>query len=160
MTSRICGLVHTTVTTTTAATTLVAAAESICSATTTAASIHSAATFVPLFFSVPTSFALVSDEVLRTVIAEVTSLFNSRPLTHVHSDPSDLEPLTPNHFLIGGPHPHRVPDDEQAFNGVTRRRWKQAQFIVNQFWRRWMREYLPRGSLSERLFGRFRHCQI
>ncbi|KAI9549120.1 hypothetical protein GHT06_007526 [Daphnia sinensis] len=90
----------------------------------------------------------VSDEVLRTVFAEVTSLLNSRPLTHVHTDPSEPEPLTPNHFLIGGPHPHRVPDDEQSFDGVTRRRWKQAQFIVNQFWRRWMREYLP--SLIER----------
>jgi transposase InsO family protein len=90
----------------------------------------------------------INDEVLRTVFAEVTSFLNSRPLTHFHTDPSEPEPLTPNHFLIGGPHPHRVPDEEQAFDGVTRRRWKQSQFIVNQFWRRWMREYLP--SLMER----------
>jgi hypothetical protein len=93
----------------------------------------------------------VNDEVLRTVIAEVASLLNSRPLTHVHTDQSEPEPLTPNHFLIGGPHPHRAPDVEENFDGVTRRHWKQAQYIVNQFCRRWMREYLP--SLIERKNG-------
>ena len=49
----------------------------------------------------------VNDEVLRTVFAEVMSLLNSR--------------LTPNHFLIGGPHPHRAPDCVEAFDGLTRR---------------------------------------
>ncbi|XP_045023683.1 uncharacterized protein LOC123468090 [Daphnia magna] len=90
----------------------------------------------------------VNDEVLRTVFAEVASLLNSRPLTHVQTDPNEPEPLTANHFMLGGPHPHREPDREEAFDGLTRRRWKQAQFIVDQFWRRWMREYLP--SLIER----------
>jgi hypothetical protein len=31
----------------------------------------------------------------------------------------------------------------------SERRWKQAQFIVNQFWRSWMNEYLM-PSLIER----------
>jgi len=85
----------------------------------------------------------VTDEVLRTVFAEVASMLNSRPLTHVHTDPAEPEPLTPNHFILGGAHPHRVPDCEEAFDGLTRRRWKQSQFILNQFWRRWMQEYVP-----------------
>jgi len=50
--------------------------------------------------------------------------------------------------MLGGPHPHRAPDKEEAFDGLTRRRWKQAKFIVDQFGRRWIREYLP--SLIER----------
>jgi hypothetical protein len=51
----------------------------------------------------------VPDEVLRMVFAEVASMLNSQPLTHVHTDPAKPEPLTPNHFILGGAHPHRVP---------------------------------------------------
>lgn len=85
----------------------------------------------------------VNDEVLLTVLKEVASLLNTRPLTHVSSDPSEPEPLTPNHFILGCHHPHHPPDVEEAFCGSTRRRYRQSQFIVNQYWRRWMREYVP-----------------
>lgn len=42
----------------------------------------------------------VSDEVLLTVMAEVGSILNSRPLTKLSLDPRDEEPLTPNHLLL------------------------------------------------------------
>ena len=48
---------------------------------------------------------LVTEPVLLTVVAEVASLINSRPLTHLSVDPDDPDPLTPNHFLCGGPRP-------------------------------------------------------
>lgn len=34
-----------------------------------------------------------------TVMCEVESILNSRPLTSVSDNPNDLEPLTPNHLL-------------------------------------------------------------
>ena len=85
----------------------------------------------------------VSDEVLLTVIKEIANILNSRPITRVSTDPTEEGPLTPNHFILGCHHPHAPPDAETAFDGLSRRHWKQAQFIIDQWWRRWMREYVP-----------------
>ncbi|XP_014677768.1 PREDICTED: uncharacterized protein LOC106817603 [Priapulus caudatus] len=38
---------------------------------------------------------------MSTAFAEVQSLVNSRPIGYSSNDPNDLQPLTPNHFLIG-----------------------------------------------------------
>ena len=89
----------------------------------------------------------VSDEVLVTVFVEVTALLNDRPLTTVSTDPNDANPLTPNHFLCQ-PHQYVPPDDDDSFEENARRRWRYAQFIVGQYWKRWMREYVP--TLTER----------
>lgn len=42
-----------------------------------------------------------NDELLRTMLTEIESVINSRPLTFVSIDVSDQEALTPNHFLLG-----------------------------------------------------------
>ena len=91
---------------------------------------------------------LVNDETLLTVMVEVESLLNSRPLTHVSVDPQDLEPITPNHFLLGRNSPNMPPGvfDERDLN--SRKRWRQAQTLTDHFWRRWLREYVP--ALTER----------
>ena len=85
----------------------------------------------------------VNDEVLLTVMKEVASLLNGRPITRVSTDPNEPEPLTPNHFILGCHHPPVSPNVETAFDGLSRRHWQQSQFIIDQFWRRWMREYVP-----------------
>ena len=91
----------------------------------------------------------VTDEVLSTVIAEVSVLLNSRPMTHISIDPSDLEPLTPNHFLLGRPQPDLPPAPfVEPTNKPTKKQWRHAQALTDQFWRRWMEEYVP--SLIER----------
>ncbi|KFD47371.1 hypothetical protein M514_11734 [Trichuris suis] len=90
----------------------------------------------------------VTDEVLFTVVVEVESLMNSRPLTHVSLDPRDPEPLTPNHFLLGRAHPHIPPDIITEVEISSRRKWRCAQAMAEAFWKRWLREYVP--SLIER----------
>lgn len=86
---------------------------------------------------------VVCDEVLLTVIAEVEAILNARPLTQLSLDPRDEEPLTPNHLLLMRSSPNVVPGVFVKEDGYGRRRWRQTQFLANQFWKRWISEYLP-----------------
>ena len=52
---------------------------------------------------------VVSDEVLSTVLAEVTNILNSRPLSRNSDSPLDEQPLTPNHLLHLRPCPSVPP---------------------------------------------------
>lgn len=38
-----------------------------------------------------------------TIIVQIAEILNSRSLTQLSSDPKDLQPLTPEHFLCDGP---------------------------------------------------------
>jgi hypothetical protein len=49
-----------------------------------------------------TNGAQLTDDELSTVAAECEAMLNNRPLTYVGSDPDDVEPLTPVHFLAAG----------------------------------------------------------
>ena len=86
---------------------------------------------------------VVTDEVLETAFAETEALVNSRPLTEVSSSSSDLEAITPNHFLISRANPV-LPCGVFADKEISsKKRWRQTQVIINQVWVRWLREYLP-----------------
>ena len=76
-------------------------------------------------------------------MAEVESILNSRPLVPVTFDPKDDEPLTPNHLLMLQGNPTLPPGLFSKSDCYGRRRWAQAQYLANQFWRRWSREFLP-----------------
>ena len=64
------------------------------------------------------------------------------------NDPSDPEPLTPNHFLLGRASPNLPPDVFPEAELSSRKHWRHAQAITSHFWCRWMKEYLP--TLTER----------
>ena len=77
------------------------------------------------------------------MIAEVEFILNSRPLTHVSVNPEDPEPLTPFYFLLGRPSPALPPDVLCEKDVASKKKWRRAQLIVEHFWKRWRREYLP-----------------
>lgn len=86
---------------------------------------------------------LLNDEQLLTLIAEVEKIMNDRPITQVSSDPNDPPALTPSMLLLMKSNcsiPQGVFRKEDVY---AKRWWKQIQYLVNMFWRRWLREYLP-----------------
>ena len=85
----------------------------------------------------------LTDEVLLTAICLVESLLNSRPLTYLSNDPSEFEPLTPNHLLLGRANPNLPPDVFSSVDFDAKKRWRHSQAIASHFWRRWMKEVLP-----------------
>ena len=87
--------------------------------------------------------ALVGLETLRTVFAEVVTILNSRPLTPSSDDPSDPEPLTPNHLLLQQKHLALPPGLFVREDLYRRKQWRRAQFLADCFWKRWLREYVP-----------------
>ncbi|XP_075150403.1 uncharacterized protein LOC142224509 [Haematobia irritans] len=84
-----------------------------------------------------------NDETLRSMMAEVENIVNSRPLTYVPIDHECQEALTPNHFLLGSSNGMKPLSDCDDSAIVLRNSWLYSQQYANQFWRRWVAEYLP-----------------
>jgi len=81
------------------------------------------------------------DEELLTLMCEVECVLNNRPLTDVPDDPRNVA-LTPNHLLLlnaGITFPPGLFNKDESY---VKRRWRQVQYLVEQFWSRWRREYL------------------
>ena len=86
----------------------------------------------------------LDDESLRTFLHETASVINLRPLTIDNlNDPMSLRPLTPNHILtmkstvILPPPGNFVREDM-----YLRKKWRRVQYMLNQFWTRWRKEFL------------------
>ncbi|XP_053597334.1 uncharacterized protein LOC128668418 [Microplitis demolitor] len=85
---------------------------------------------------------LLTFEQLETYITEIEAILNSRPISPLSSDPNDLLPLTPGHFLIGGPLTSFPQVDFTDTNSNRLSAWQHAQQLKQHFWKRWYKEYL------------------
>ena len=92
---------------------------------------------------------LVTDFQLMTLLTEVETIINSRPLTETSDDINDLEALTPNHFLLGRANRHLPMGVFTDHDLCSRKRWRQVQLLADHFWKRFRKEYLP--SLTKRV---------
>lgn len=83
-----------------------------------------------------------TSEDMNTLLIQVESCLNSRPITACSEDPSDFEPLTPAHFLIGSSL-QSMPEPNYQDVPINRlKQWELVQRKVQDFWVRWRREYL------------------
>ena len=86
----------------------------------------------------------LDDESLYTLLCEVESIINSRPLTVISSDVKDPLPLSPSQILTMKTSVVLPPPGQFQHNDVyLRRRWRRVQYLCNLFWSRWKKEYLP-----------------
>lgn len=64
--------------------------------------------------------ALLNFEELTTMLTEVEAVLNSRPLSYVHNDVSDPQPLKPSHFLVGKTLTSLLPKTVSTISGNQR----------------------------------------
>lgn len=81
-------------------------------------------------------------EELSTVLAQIESLLNSRPLTVLSPDPSEPTALTPAHFLHSAPLKFLPTVDVSDSNAHLLSRYELLDKLVQSFWKRWREEYL------------------
>jgi hypothetical protein len=88
-------------------------------------------------------------EALTTIIAEIEAVLNSRPLTYIQTDSTDV--LTPFHLYNGSraldPPDPRIKDFTEMTAEDARQRVLKLDKIISSFWNTWSKDYLT--SLRE-----------
>lgn len=88
-------------------------------------------------------------EEFYTLLVQVEAVLNSRPLFPLSSDPNDLNPLTPAHFLIGRPLTTIPEADLRELNVGRLSRFQLICKLQQDFWTRWHKEYV--SELQQRV---------
>ena len=88
--------------------------------------------------------SMLTDESLRTFMAEVESIINSRPLTiDTLNDPHSPTPLSPIQLLtMKSDIIFPPPGAFERADLYARKHWRRVQYLANEFWSRWKSEYL------------------
>ena len=109
-----------------------------------------------LYHALPAHVSL-SFEQLLSAFAHVEAILNSRPLAYVSTDPKDISPLTPNHFLYGSASVPLITLDEAATMG---KRWSVLRNAVPVFLKQLEKELRPHLMLSSRLRSQGRDLAV
>ena len=104
----------------------------------------------------------LDDSSLRTLFYEAMTLVNNRPLSMSNAGNShDLEALTPNHLLtMKSATPLPPPGKFISQDMYLRKRWRRVQFLTEQFWHRWRREYLADITTRQKWHTQRRNLKI
>ena len=88
--------------------------------------------------------AVLNDESLRTLMTETEAIINSRPLTvDTLTDPNSPTPLSPTQLLTFKSNVILPPPGKFERPDVySRKHWRRVQYLANEFWSRWKKEYL------------------
>ena len=99
---------------------------------------------------------------LRTFFYEAMAIVNGRPLTVENlGDPCGPEPLTPNHLLTMKSKVILPPPGDFVKEDVyARKRWRQVQYLSNEFWARWRKEYLANLQVRQKWNNSRRNLKV
>ena len=85
---------------------------------------------------------VVSDEVLNTVLVMAEGILNNRPISKLSEDPHDPTPLRPSDLLLVS-HRDTSPTVQTFSSDLYKKSWRQAQYLTEIFWSKWIHHYLP-----------------
>ncbi|XP_025405027.1 uncharacterized protein LOC112679449 [Sipha flava] len=89
------------------------------------------------------TMGLLTFEEMNTLLCRIEAVLNSRPISPMSDDPSDLNALTPGHFLVGGSLTLPAEPDSTGIPLNRVKRWGLVNVQAQIFWKRWSAEYLP-----------------
>ncbi|XP_073961478.1 uncharacterized protein [Choristoneura fumiferana] len=99
-------------------------------------------------------------EELSTLFSKIESILNSRPLVPMSEDPSDLEVLTPGHFLIGQPLV-ALPEPHWKDTKTSRlSRFQVIQKMYQSIWSRWHIEYLNNLQARNKWYSQVNNLEL
>ena len=80
-----------------------------------------------------------------TILYEIESLINARPITWLYNDPDEGTPISPSDLLHGRPFVQFPPLHEQRIEGklpqMCRGRLRYMEKLKSSWWSRWQKEY-------------------
>ncbi len=84
------------------------------------------------------------------LLVEIEELLNSKPLSYVSSNISDLDPITLNILLMG----RRDASLSQVMNADSEllacRKWRHSQVLADRFWASFIEDYLPNLQIRQK----------
>ena len=92
--------------------------------------------------------SLTNEETLRTLITEIETIINNRPITYISSDIRDPQPLTPSHLLHGRTISTEMNHDQhnaeiQTLDNISANKLvDRKRLLLDHFAKRWSSEYL------------------
>ena len=96
--------------------------------------------------------ARLTFEEMLTVVKQVESIINNRPLTYLYTEENVEPPLTPNKLIYGRSIDDTIlNNDVECDVGNLDERFQHLQKLLNHFWKRLSNEYLVPLRRSERL---------
>lgn len=103
---------------------------------------------------------LFTYEELATLLTKISAVINSRPITPLSSDPSDLTALTPSHFLSSRP---IVSPLEEPMTDAPMRKldaWQQIAKMQQEFHNQWMKECFSEQQKRNKWAGIYRNMKV
>lgn len=104
--------------------------------------------------------AKLTFEELSTLLSQIESCLNSRPLAPMTTDPNDLTAITPGHFLIGDALLSAPDQIIESGNISVASRWQLVQRMFQSISLRWKSEYLCRLQQRPKWTRQIRNIEV